>query len=107
MICPTCKGGKTLLKKVQGKGCYEVVLGLCDRCNGTGEIKATNFQRIKESPEALAELIADAMFLYSTNRHIYADEAVKMASKKEGININLDCVYKNIVNWLKEESETE
>lgn len=94
------------MKMEQGKGCYEVVLGLCDRCNGTGEIKATNFQRITASPEALAELIADAMFLYSTNRHIFTVEAVKMASKKEGIDINLDCVYKDVVKWLNEESES-
>lgn len=106
MICPTCKGGKTLLKKVQGKGCYEVVLGICDQCNGTGEIKATNFQRITASPEKLAEFIADAMFLYSTNRHIFTVEAVKLASKKEGIDINLDCVYKDVVKWLNEESES-
>lgn len=106
MICPMCKGGRTLLKKVQGKGCYEVVLAVCDQCNGTGEIKATNFQRITASPEKLAEFIADAMFLYSTNRHIYTIEAVEMASKKEGIDVVLDCTYRDVNEWLYKESES-
>lgn len=60
----------------------------------------TNFDRITDSPEKLAEFIADAMFLYSTNRHIYTIEAVKMASKKEGINVVLDCTYRDINEWL-------
>ena len=32
-----------------------VMLGRCPMCDGLGEIKGTNFQRITESPEALAE----------------------------------------------------
>ena len=67
--------------------------------------KKTNFDRITESQEKLAELIADAMFLYSTNRHIFTIEALKMASKKEKIDINLDCNYKDVVKWLNEESK--
>ena len=67
--------------------------------------KKTNFDRITESPEKMAEFIADVMFLYSTNRHIFIIEAVKMASKKEKIDINLDYIYKDIVKWLNEESK--
>ena len=84
----------------------EMELVPCPTCDRRGEIVHTNFDHITDSPEALAEIIADAMFLYSTNRHIFTIEAVKMANKKEGININLDCIYKDVVKWLNEESET-
>ena len=85
------------------KGCE-----LIQECRETGaELQTckrykpkTNFDRITDSPEKLAEFIADAMFLYSTNRHIYTIEAVKMASKKEGINVVLDCIYRDINEWL-------
>lgn len=94
-------------------------MSLCDRCKNKCKFmlknktldtcslfeKQTNFDRITASPEALAELIADAMFLYSTNRHIFTIEAIKMASKKEKIDINLDCNYKDVVKWLNEESK--
>ena len=102
MICPTCKGERAVYRCFQNR----ITLTPCPKCNGVGEIVITNFDRITASPEKLAELIADAVFLYSTNRHIYTIEAVKMANKKEGIDINLDCVYKDVVDWLKEESES-
>ena len=90
------------------KGCE-----LIQECRETGaELQTckrykpkTNFDRITDSPEKLAEFIADAMFLYSTNRHIYTIEAVKMASKKEGINVVLDCTYRDVNEWLYKESK--
>ena len=103
MICPMCGGKRTVYRPVV----HEIKLVQCPMCEGRGEIVHTNFDRITASPEKLAELIADAIFLYSTNRHIYTIEAVIMANKKEGININLDCVYKDVVDWLKEESDAE
>ena len=33
----------------------------CEYCNGTGEVKQTNFQRITASPEALAEFIGSVL----------------------------------------------
>ena len=76
------------------------------KCPHRKEKPVTNFERITESPDRLAEFIADAMFLYSTNRHIYTIEAVEMASKKEGINVVLDCNYRDVVEWLYKESES-
>ena len=98
MKCPMCNGAG--YKKISAISC-----AICERCGGIGEVKQTNFDRITASPKVLAELIADAMFLYSTNRHIFTIEAIKMASKKEKIDINLDCNYKEVVKWLNEESK--
>ena len=98
MKCPMCNGAG--YKKISATSC-----AICERCGGMGEVKQTNFDRITASPKVSAELIADAMFLYSTNRHIFTIEAIKMASKKEKIDINLDCNYKDVVKWLNEESK--
>ena len=98
MKCSECNG--VGYKKISAISC-----AICERCGGMGEVKQTNFDRITASPKVLAELIADAMFLYSTNRHIFTIEAIKMASKKEKIDINLDCNYKEVVKWLNEESK--
>lgn len=87
----TCKGCE-FIKECRESGAE---LQTCKRYK-----PKTNFDRITDSPEKLAEFIADAMFLYSTNRHIYTIEAVKMASKKEGINVVLDCTYRDINEWL-------
>ena len=85
MICPVCKGERTILKKEQGKSCYEVVLGICDKCHGTGEIKATNFQRITASPEVLAEILTDIQ----TDGHF-----------------GVDCMtYEERLEWLMQESK--
>lgn len=92
----TCKGCE-LIKECRETGAE---LQTCKRYK-----PKTNFDRITDSPEKLAEFIADAMFLYSTNRHIYTIEAVKMASKKEGINVVLDCTYRDINEWLYTESK--
>ena len=87
----TCKGCK-LIKECRETGAE---LQTCKLYK-----PKTNFDRITDSPEVLAEFIADAMYLYSTNRHIYTIEAVKMASKKEGIDVVLEFTYRDIVEWL-------
>lgn len=92
----TCKGCE-LIKECRETGAE---LQTCKRYK-----PKTNFDRITDSPEKLAEFIADAMFLYSTNRHIYTIEAVEMASKKEGINVVLDCTYRDVNEWLYKESK--
>ena len=102
MICPICKGKRFLLYDAEPFNC--ALKTPCKRCNGTGNVVPNNFEKITRSPEALAELIVDAMFLYSTNRHIFTVEAVELANKKEGININLESVYKDVAKWLKQES---
>ena len=53
MICPKCKGSRMVFERFENT----VVLGRCPMCDGLGEIKGTNFQRITESPEKLAEWI--------------------------------------------------
>ena len=55
MICPECKGERAVFRRVKNT----VTLGYCPTCNGTGEIKATNFQRITASPEALAKWVCE------------------------------------------------
>lgn len=102
MICPMCRGERVVYRNLV----HEIKLVQCPMCDGRGEIVHTNFDRITDSPEKLAEFIADAMFLYSTNRHIYTIEAVEMASKKEGIDVVLDCTYRDVVEWLYKESES-
>lgn len=92
----TCKGCE-LIKECRETGAE---LQTCKRYK-----PKTNFDRITDSPEALAEFIADAMFLYSTNKHIYTIEAVKMASKKEGIDIDIEFIYKDVLDWLNKESK--
>jgi len=53
MICPKCKGSRAVFERFENT----VVLGRCPMCDGLGEIKGTNFQRITASPEALAEFM--------------------------------------------------
>ena len=53
MICPKCKGSRMVFKRIENT----VTLGRCPMCDGLGKIKGTNFQRITESPEALAEFM--------------------------------------------------
>ena len=63
MICPKCKGERVVYHRN-----FESIVMLvpCPVCNGTGEVAPivqkfkkphTNFQRITESPEALAEFM--------------------------------------------------
>lgn len=92
----TCKGCE-LIKECRETGAE---LQTCKRYK-----PKTNFDRITDSPEKLAEFIADAMFLYSTNRHIYTIEAVEMASKKEGIDVVLEFTYRDVNEWLYKESK--
>ena len=51
MICPMCKGERTVYHAVV----HEIKLMPCPMCDGLGEIVRTNFDRITDSPKALAE----------------------------------------------------
>ena len=90
MICPMCQGGKTLLKKEQGKGCYEVVLGICDKCHGTGEIEMTNEEYLRSANvNDMARCIATKL--------------LELARHEYGIYDVVD--YATIFEWLKEKHD--
>ena len=100
MICPICKGGKTLLKKVQGKGCYEVVLGICDRCHGTGEIEMTN-------EEWFCGLSTEekAKFIFWQHFDVYGKtlwELMVNASKGVSRDKQAEVMIGAVVEWLKQ-----
>ena len=90
MRCPHCNGkGRKELSRA-----YSLV---CGWCNGTGQIASrTNFDRVTESPETLAEFICE---LWTKDKdHLY--EKFEAAEYEEGIGIG----GKNaITKWLKEE----
>ena len=98
MICPECNG-KCVTKVVA-----RTEMDICPKCGGKGEVNLTNFECVTRSPEKLAEFIVGAMVIYDGNRHIFITEAIEMAKKK---NVYLDCgnICKDVVDWLKQESE--
>ena len=63
----------------------------------------TNFDRITQNPEALAEFISNAMYIFDTERHILTLEALKIALKTER-QIGI-IGFNEIMEWLKQESE--
>ena len=92
MICPKCKGGRMVFKKIENT----VVLGRCPMCDGVGEIKGTNFRRITASPEALAE------FLDKIIRHCadYDKDCTECPMSE-----NRNCDYETTLEWLMQESK--
>ena len=95
MICPKCKGSRMVFKKIENT----VMLGRCPMCDGLGEIKGTNFQRITESPEALAK---------------WLDEHCDYCKEIQNWQCT-DCPYSDKyctienqwLDWLMQESDTE
>ena len=54
MICPMCKGERTLLQKDGNT----IGLGFCPKCGGSGEVEMTNAEYLRQaSTEDLAEFI--------------------------------------------------
>ena len=46
------------LKKVEGRGCYEVIHAICEVCHGKGEVEQTNEEWLRQcSTEELAEFL--------------------------------------------------
>ena len=95
MICPKCKGSRMVFKRIENT----VVLGRCPMCDGLGEIKGTNFQRITESPEKLAEFIHEAESVY------------ERCAKGDLICDYCECRWcglagrKDLIDWLNEENK--
>ncbi len=92
MRCPHCNGkGRKELTRA-----YSLVCGWCE---GTGEIKTpilTQFDRVTESPEKLAEFICE---LWTKDKdHLF--DKFEAAEYEEGIGIGGKRV---ITEWLKEE----
>lgn len=92
MICPKCKGSRMVFKKIENT----VMLGHCPMCGGLGEIKGTNFQRITESPEKLAEFI-DKIICHCSDH----DKDCTECPMRE----NRNCDYETTLEWLNQEGE--
>lgn len=92
MICPKCKGSRMVFKRIENT----VMLGYCPMCNGVGKIKGTNFQRITESPEALAEFI-DKIICHCSDH----DKDCTECPMRE----NRNCDYETTLEWLNQEGE--
>ena len=86
MICPECKGERAVYRCFQNR----ITLTPCPKCNGVGEIVYTNFDRITDSPEKLAEFIAD------DRMHCH------FATCDVSCN---GCTKQGVLEWLNEESE--
>ena len=96
MICPKCKGSRMVFKRIENT----VVLGRCPMCDGLGEIKGTNFQRITESPEALAEFLGTWFVLpCKLCGHFRYDKCTAKISERRCDDAEA------FEKWLKEESE--
>lgn len=92
MICPKCKGSRMVFKKIENT----VMLGHCPMCGGLGEIKGTNFQRITESPEKLAEWLDEHCDYCKEIQDVQCDKCPHAGRY---------CVHDNIwLEWLNEES---
>ena len=99
MICEYCHGAgkiKTikLISAEQGFDCVEEV---CTKCNGSGEKEQTNFDRITQSPESLAEWIEELE---------YGGNFCVRCCPKYCECDNTQC-KEMMVEWLKQESDTE
>ena len=92
MICPKCKGSRMIFKRIENT----VTLGRCPMCDGLGEIKGTNFQRITASPEALAEFI-DKTISHCSDY----DKGCTECPMRE----NRNCDYETTLEWLMQESK--
>ena len=95
MICPECKGERAVYRCFQNR----ITLTPCPKCNGVGEVMHTNFDRITESPEVLAEFIHEA-------------ESVYERCAKGDLNCDYcECQWcglagrKDLIDWLNEESK--
>ena len=95
MICPECKCERAVYRCFQNR----ITLTPCPKCNGVGEVMHTNFDRITESPEVLAEFIHEA-------------ESVYERCAKGDLNCDYcECQWcglagrKDLIDWLNEESK--
>ena len=74
----------------------------CTKCDGTGEITQTNFDRITESPEALAHWICEHVdFCDGDCSKCPIQEKCLYDSDGAGNRDNKDM----LIEWLKEKSE--
>lgn len=103
MKCDICNGVGKL--EVEEKG--TVIQGAywkCPHCNGTGEIKQTNFDRITASPEALAEFMWNYTHDLITDWNRLEDPIFRAMPLKNILGDN--CTKRDSwVKWLKQESE--
>ena len=97
MICPTCKGERAVYRSFQNR----ITLTPCPKCNGVGEIVHTNFDRITDSPEALAEWLGENVDYCQTMWYWACDKCTW--SKKHESCMNDKVKW---LEWLNEESES-
>ena len=108
MKCPNCGG---MCEFTEFDGLRKVYFKRkCEVCNGTGQVKKTNFEDITSSPERLADFI----FTVTQQCHCCgATEKVKMTgcAVRQTFAPNfffLPCMDEvGTVNWLKEEHHAD
>ena len=96
-VCPKCKG----------VGCVGATQDTCLACNGTGEVRVTNFERITQNEKTLAEFIYclnEVFDYYAGNGAVkisqYANEDANDKNHIELIHGNRD--FDELVEWLKQ-----
>ena len=87
MKCSECDG--VGYKKLSPTSC-----AICERCGGMSEVKETNFDRITESPETLAEFIWTITDICLNYDKYSASEIKKYEKCLQSRN--------DVVEWLKE-----
>ena len=109
MKCDLCNGTGRLLKPwFDATGAMTRFPGdKCFMCDGKGKVDEpqtkkpnTNFDRITESPEKLAEFIQDAM---AYCKHCKADCATACGYYQQ--HEIVPCAGDGLVEWLKQEAE--
>ena len=94
MICPMCRGERVVYRNLV----HEIKLVQCPMCDGRGEIVHTNFDRITDSPEKLAEWL---------NKHCDYCKEIQEWQCDKCPHSSERCVFKDLwLDWLNEESES-
>ena len=103
MKCQMCNG--VGYKKISATSC-----AICERCGGMGEVKETNFDRITESPETLAEFIYCLVEACDYAAGNGAKKISQYANEDANDKRHIDLIHGNrdfgeLLNWLNEESK--
>ena len=103
MKCSECDG--VGYKKLSPVSC-----AICERCGGMGEVKQTNFDRITESPETLAEFIYCLVEACDYAAGNGAKKISQYANEDANDKRHIDLIHGNrdfgeLLNWLNEESK--
>ena len=104
MICRYCNGTGT------SNTCVNGTFKPCAACNGTGEEKITNFDRITAIPRALAEFIYCLIEACDYAAGNEVKKILQYANEDANDKRNIELIYGNrdfgeLLDWLNEESK--